>query len=72
MAKSKSAKFEIDEQIRYASMVADEIEELTILELLDALAAAGVALVSVDNFEELSENIASEAYYNVLNESEIE
>lgn len=72
MAKSKNAKFEIDEQVRYAAMVSDELEEVTILDLLDALAGVGVALVSVDNFEELSENITSEAYFSVLNESEIE
>lgn len=72
MAKSSSAKYEIDEQVRFAAMVADELEETTLLDLLDALASAGVALVDMEQFAELSDNIASEAYFNVLNEGEIE
>lgn len=72
MAKSKNTKFEIDEQIRFAAMTVEGLEEITILDLLDALATAGVALVDAEHFEDLSDNISSEAYFSVLNESEIE
>lgn len=70
MAESK--KYEIDEQVRFAAMVADELEDITLLELLNALASAGVALVDMEHFAALSDNISSEAYFNVLNEGEIE
>lgn len=71
MAKSKNTKYEIDEQVRFAAMTVEGLEEVTVLDLLDALASAGVALVGMEQFEELSDNIASEAYFSVLNESEI-
>lgn len=65
-------KYEIDEQVQRAAMVAENLEESTLLDLLDALATAGYALVSIDEFAALSDNISSEAYFSVLNEGEIE
>lgn len=69
---SGNKKYEIDEQVQRAAMVAENLEDATLLDLLDALASAGCALVSTDDFAALSDNISSEAYFSVLNEGEIE
>jgi hypothetical protein len=65
-------KYEIEEQISRAAEVAEGLPDATLLDLLDALATAGYALVSIDEYASLSDNIVSEAYVSVLNEGEIE
>ncbi len=65
-------KYEIEEQISRAAEVAEGLPDATLLDLLDALATAGYALVSITESASLSDNIVSEAYVSVLNEGEIE
>jgi hypothetical protein len=65
-------KYEIEEQISRAAEVAEGLPDATLLDLLDALATAGYALISITEYASLSDNIVSEAYVSVLNEGEIE